>query len=267
MMLNCFSNSYSQQMYFPLNVGNTWQFSGYGPWDVISVSKDTIMSNGKKYFLISPYLYSSTFLRQEQNKIYRFNGKTDELLFDFSVLPKDTITSFYGITDTTDIVMSALDKIVIFGRELRHWTISINWARHYIDDEQWLDIVDSIGISSLSMSNAFQKLYSAKIDNKVFTTTNVSSSNISLNDFKLFQNYPNPFNPRTSIAYNLPNSGYPVVLIFNPLGQTISEINLGYKEIGLHQYDYDASKLSSGVYYYQIKFGSFVETKKFILIK
>jgi len=85
--------------------------------------------------------------------------------------------------------------------------------------------------------------------------------------FALGQNYPNPFNPRTFINYELPITNEVELNIYNLLGQKIATLVDERKVAGYHQVEWDASRFSSGVYYYKIKAGDFQDVKKLILIK
>jgi hypothetical protein len=91
--------------------------------------------------------------------------------------------------------------------------------------------------------------------------------------FKLEQNYPNPFNPSTTIKYSIPvgaNSNSPVQLkIYDILGNEIATLVNETKQSGNYEVKFDAGKygLSSGIYFYQLKAGNFVQTKKLILLK
>jgi len=86
-------------------------------------------------------------------------------------------------------------------------------------------------------------------------------------EFALFQNYPNPFNPSTRISYTIPKRDNLSIKIFNLLGSEVAELINGEIEAGSYDIDFNASSLSSGVYFYRLQAGNFVETKKMILIK
>jgi arabinogalactan endo-1,4-beta-galactosidase len=98
-------------------------------------------------------------------------------------------------------------------------------------------------------------------------------NNLIPGEFKLFQNYPNPFNPVTTISYYLPAGGkdykYKVTLkVFNSLGREVETLVNEFQTAGFHSSLFTLrSSLPSGVYFYQIKAGSFMETKKLILLK
>ena len=83
---------------------------------------------------------------------------------------------------------------------------------------------------------------------------------------ELRQNYPNPFNPSTTIQYDLPRMGTVSLKIFNTLGQLVATLVDERKEPGFHQVRWNAD-VPSGIYYYRLQAGEFVETKKMILLK
>lgn len=85
--------------------------------------------------------------------------------------------------------------------------------------------------------------------------------------FELYQNYPNPFNPSTTINYQLPSTGYVTLKVYNLLGREIAALINEEKSEGICEVTFDASKLSSGVYFYRIEFNGFSEKKKMILLK
>ncbi|MFA4924300.1 MAG: T9SS type A sorting domain-containing protein, partial [Ignavibacteriaceae bacterium] len=89
----------------------------------------------------------------------------------------------------------------------------------------------------------------------------------SPNTYALDQNYPNPFNPNTTISYSIANPGLVTVKIFNILGEEILQLVNEYKNSGSYTVNFDASKLSSGIYFYSLRSGNFISTKKMIVLK
>ncbi len=86
-------------------------------------------------------------------------------------------------------------------------------------------------------------------------------------DFNLSQNYPNPFNPATNIRYEIPYSGIVTVKIYDVLGKDIATLVNEEKPAGSYSLTFDGSRLSGGVYFYQLKAGSLVMNRKMILLR
>ena len=97
--------------------------------------------------------------------------------------------------------------------------------------------------------------------------TDVSDNSQHPNEFRLYNNYPNPFNPTTIIRYSIPEASFTSIRIYNELGKEVSALVNETKSAGTYEVEFNASNLSSGVYYYKLQAGSFTETKKMILIK
>ncbi len=93
------------------------------------------------------------------------------------------------------------------------------------------------------------------------------SGNIIPDRFELKQNYPNPFNPNTKISFSLPIGGIVSISVYDAAGRIISELVNSHFTPGNHSVDFDASRLSSGVYIYKIKTNDFTDSKKMVLIK
>jgi hypothetical protein len=125
----------------------------------------------------------------------------------------------------------------------------------------------------------------------VTSTSNIDSINFHLyrftvgikqigievpNEFKLYQNYPNPFNPVTKIKFEIPSNGFPigafgndrvVLKIYDILGREIQTLVNESLQPGSYEVTFDGSSLSSGIYFYQLKAGDYIETKKMLMIK
>ncbi len=86
-------------------------------------------------------------------------------------------------------------------------------------------------------------------------------------EFSLEQNYPNPFNPSTKIRFTIPESGNVSLKIFNLLGSEVATLINEEQQAGNYEVEFNAAALASGIYFYRLQAGSFVETKKMLLIK
>jgi hypothetical protein len=84
---------------------------------------------------------------------------------------------------------------------------------------------------------------------------------------RLLQNYPNPFNPSTTISFALPRRGFVTLTVYNTVGQQVAQLLREEREAGHHQIRFDASGLSSGLYYYRLSAGDVVQTSKMLLLK
>jgi len=112
---------------------------------------------------------------------------------------------------------------------------------------------------------------------RIFRTTNGGQGGIviSVEDesqlnptgFKLEQNYPNPFNPTTSLQYSIGNRQFVTLKVFDLLGREIATLVNEEKPAGTYEVEFDGTNLPSGVYFYQLKAGSFIETRKMVLLK
>ncbi len=90
-------------------------------------------------------------------------------------------------------------------------------------------------------------------------------------DFILFQNYPNPFNPSTKIRFQIAETGFTTLIVYDVLGNEVVTLVNEEKTVGEYEVEFNTSSLtyhpSSGVYFYQLKAGKFIETKKMLLLK
>jgi hypothetical protein len=90
---------------------------------------------------------------------------------------------------------------------------------------------------------------------------------LSPNSYNLAQNYPNPFNPITTIQYSIPQRSSVTLKVYDILGKEVAALVNEEKDRGVHSVNFDASGLASGLYLYRLQAGSFVETKKMILLR
>ncbi len=119
----------------------------------------------------------------------------------------------------------------------------------------------------------FYSLKGAIIDGQLYgdttTITDVKSETNSeiTTKYELMQNYPNPFNPTTTINYSIPKRGFVQLKVYDILGNVVATLVNKEEPRGNYSIDYDASKLTSGVYFYRLQSGNFSKTKKLILLK
>ncbi len=124
----------------------------------------------------------------------------------------------------------------------------------------------------LDPNNSFPEIHASnnkgwKVMNIQTGVNGITNENNAPSSFALSQNYPNPFNPSTTIRYNIPNSGMVTLKIYDILGREVKTLVNQYENGGTYDVNFDASNFSSGVYFYQLRAGGFISTKKMILLK
>jgi len=85
--------------------------------------------------------------------------------------------------------------------------------------------------------------------------------------FKLFQNYPNPFNPTTNIKYQITNTSFVTLKVYDILGREAATLVNEKLQPGSYEVSFDGSNFSSGIYFYKLQAGNFTETRKMLMVK
>jgi hypothetical protein len=137
----------------------------------------------------------------------------------------------------------------------------------------WNDITDSLRLASIRTlfvhdSTIFaggNGIYLRRLAGIVTSTPTVSTE--TLTEFFLSQNYPNPCNPSTTIRYSVPTKSHVTLSVFNALGQRAATIVNGVVDPGNHEVSFDGTGLASGVYFYTLRAGKHLGTKRLILIR
>ncbi len=121
--------------------------------------------------------------------------------------------------------------------------------------------------STFNAEKVYYRLKQVDFDGQ-FEYSPVVEVNVSLpTKFALMQNYPNPFNPTTNIAYELPTTAKVVLKVYDVLGREVVTLINQEQAAGRYVQPFNASALSSGMYFYRLQAGNFVETKKMMLVK
>lgn len=146
------------------------------------------------------------------------------------------------------------------------WTASLDTIPGLIRIREG-DSLDKLrGVLFFSFSN--YKLVPRKSDDFIGYTSDIDDITSGIvTEYQLTQNYPNPFNPVTTIQYSIPEAGYVQIKIYNILGQEVASLVNMEQSVGSYKVLFDASKLSSGVYLYQINVNNYQQTKKMMLMK
>ena len=259
------------QGYYPLQIGNIWQYTcAYviDPYPSFQskIIGDTLLPNGKHYSIDSGYLLGSSFLRQEGSKIYGYdkNGSSEYVILDYSANKGDTLSYHsdgqrWNIAGGKHNFPNSSTYYWIFyeqagrGNTLSYWTIQ-----------------DSIGVTAITYEPGISYNLTGYIVNGklIGTITSVSqhSSNVPEKTL-LHQNFPNPFNPTTVIQFSLSEPSQINLKVYNLLGQEVTVIANGLYVAGNYYITWDASQYSSGVYYYRLITNHSIETKKMSFLR
>jgi hypothetical protein len=125
----------------------------------------------------------------------------------------------------------------------------------------------SFPIETTANDEAFNLVISKSIDFFTSTHVNVDDEFAPIKSFSLGQNFPNPFNPTTKIKWQSPLTGNQTIKVYDVLGNEVATLVNEYKPAGTYEFNFDASNLSSGVYFYTLQVSDFIQTKKMLLIK
>jgi hypothetical protein len=232
--------------------------------------------------------------RYSENGIKIINPDTETKNIDLTtIISEDTISE--KVFFTSNLGMQSDDSINIKEKDrseliLNNYGPAKNYELRIIDlSENGYYVFENISISVSSntghqlvpdwndLQNAELKILidngnDGTIDDSMFVknqATNVEDegSLLSPNSYNLAQNYPNPFNPVTTIKYSIPESGNVSLKVYDILGNEVASLVNEEKAQGVYSVTFDASNLSSGVYFYKLQSGSFVESRKMLLIK
>jgi hypothetical protein len=127
---------------------------------------------------------------------------------------------------------------------------------------------DTVDVISYTVNSGIDpsQTYSDNV-NLYLSITDVPDGGNLPRGFALNQNYPNPFNPTTTISFTLPRSSDVRLEVFDILGRSVESRDLGYRSVGDHAVEYDASALSSGVYFYRLVTDYAQQSRKMLLVK
>lgn len=243
-----------------------WDFNNDGITDATEQNPSFIFPGSGKYTVkltVSNGSTTNSKTRSEYINIKKFPG-VPQLIYSLPVSP-DTIIPKNG---TVNFIASAIDTT---GYEL-----SYNWFKNsqqvgndtsykYISSQFLPERTDTIKVSISNSYNTTERVWLVH----VMESTGINTEEDLPADFSLDQNYPNPFNPETKITFSLPAAEFVKLNIYDLLGNKITTIVDEYKPAGFYEVFFNSSKyfLPSGLYFYNIKAGSFSSTKKMLLLK
>ncbi len=263
----------SSNTYYPSGIAINYEcqaaddFVVPGQWSI-----DQIVVSGQ---------YSDTYVNADGFNLYVYsdnNNKPDSLLYS-------AVNQSFSVGGNIFTIPLANPIELVNGH---HW-ISVqailNWNNNAYEGWIWNEVMESYNIEAEFQNPAWGNgnggCHSWAPIRSCWTTQGTDmyfelygSSLVSVEvevtsplTFSLEQNYPNPFNPSTTISWQSPVSSNQTLKVYDILGNEVATLVDEYKSAGSYEVEFNASHLPSGTYFYQLRAGSFVETKKMILLK
>jgi photosystem II stability/assembly factor-like uncharacterized protein len=201
------------------------------------------------------------------SKGYIFAGSSNYGIF------RSTDNGMNWVPKNTAMFDSLVSNLIVNSKDIIYTSTSMGVFYSTNDGNSWVPISGVTSrVSFLTFDND-NYLYAGTQNGKVYrskisTSTGVNTiTNQMPNTFELYQNYPNPFNPTTTIEYQIPSQSFIVLKIFDLLGREVATLINEKKDAGSYSVQWNASKQSSGVYFYQLSAEGFVNIKKLIFLK
>ncbi|MFO7525652.1 MAG: YCF48-related protein, partial [Ignavibacteriaceae bacterium] len=184
-----------------------------------------------------------------------------------------TLTKPY-MNQTTDLIIDGRDyfgriNVTVAGLYGSIFGFEEGWSHAYIQNSytnNWL-----YSIAAIRQGNTVHKWISGMggiiLYRNDYITGIEDEYDFTVKEFSLYQNYPNPFNPSTKISWQSPVGSWQTLKVFDVLGREVATLVDEYRDASYNEVEFNSAGMASGVYYYQLKAGSYVETKKMVVIK
>ena len=239
---------------------------------------------------LSVQLLSSELIDRASHKLVKTSsvgrGSSGDLAVD-----DDSLTYWISNSNNSNWIYVDLGKMFKVERIVLNWganyatkynvqgfndkNVTTNLFTNYVSDGGYDEfknftsdskIIRILCLAKVSADSGYT-LKEFKIYGTPLTVTGINENNLLSENYFLFQNFPNPFNPATSISYQLKTSSHVELKIYDLLGREIKTLVNEVKPTGIYSEKFDASNLTSGIYLYRLKSGTFVETKKMTVMK
>lgn len=225
--------------------------------------------SGEQLFIYEPAGNISSLVTQ----IFIPTGSNDSLSFDHAYA-----SDLFGWDDQLEIFYSpdagsTWTSLVLLHGGMNGELVTAPPTDDYFapDSSQWGSMkfalpsgVNRIKFSGISATG--NNLYLDKIALERNSITGIRENNPP-NSFSLSQNYPNPFNPETTIKYSVPEGEIVILKVYNILGQEVKTLVNNFTKPGTYKINFDASDLSSGIYYYRLNAGTYSRVMKMVVLK
>jgi hypothetical protein len=265
--------------YYPLKKGNWWKYDNQHYPGIYEYIKRTVLGdtliNGKQMKVIEEVIAGGPFPGVDKYFLYF----QDNILYCYDTY-SDTSNVYLRFTQKLNDTLKIDSYSYIVTKEK-------SFTSHYFTGENTYSIkiariqaamadftfIKGLGCIHESYEGATggAGLIGAYVNGVYYGDTTALGINenggVQKECYMLGQNYPNPFNPLTTINYQTPKSGNVTIKVYDILGNELKTLVNEYKSAGVYSTIFDGSNFSSGVYFYVIKAGNFIQTKKMMLMK
>jgi len=249
-----------------ISTGQTNENPSFGT--VGDIAYQTMVDN--KWRIVYPDFYSGKNI-ESKNVSCNFQ---DPMVFKYYILTKcnsDQNLGYFVVFDT-DSLLNNREILINYTPSGNGNDTNMNISNSPGDDSEpyvvYLNAEDSSHVAIIWEHGENNKtdIWWALTDFHL-STSDVTTRDLQEKDFCLNQNYPNPFNPSTTIRYEIPKENNVTIKIFDVLGREVETLINAAQKGGEHEVVWNAKNFSSGIYFYQIRAGELVSTKKMLLIK
>ena len=256
---------------FAQNGDSLWNYESNGLLTDITIDKDNNILVSGYTGGIGSFDYMINKISPEGSEIWSKTFNSDEGLRDFaSSIAVDEENNVYVTGSSNDMFSQGLCYTLKYNPvgELK-WKLRFDAPHSIFENPHSIFIDDSNNViigGDFTDSTNGANFFAMKIKQKLGTGIQQSNNNLPSQYF-LSQNFPNPFNPITQIEFSIPKSGIVKLEIFDVLGRKVKELLNQDLSLGSYTVNFDASNLSSGIYYYRLSTKEFIQMKKAVLLK
>jgi len=261
----------------PIQLGNVWIYENDASLLRIEVVDTSVIIDSIQYFKVDLNYQLSRLIRLRTDDFYVIKKDSafpeplnEKMYYKKNAVPGDTwevmipglhVPAVYTILGT---VPTNIFDTTVTGKILKEDFESTYWTYVWTEKFGKLSKKDEHGVIEYS-------LLACVIDGIVYGDTNFTALSVNSNirelTYELFNNYPNPFNPKTSIQYAVGGWQFVTLKVYDVLGNEVATLVNEEKPAGNYEVEFTAKDLPSGIYFYQLRAGNFVETKKMVLMK
>jgi len=263
------TDAQAQQPVYPLHIGDRWQYA-LQP-GTARIDQDSLMPNGQRYAQMDfGFGRAATWERTAGNRVFRYDSQTgqDHVWYDFTLSVGDTVSIIPTASDSTIITFVGSGTHDLFGATRRWWCFLIDYMPAMLDDEEFVTITDSIGLTNISTVWYTSAIQGAIIDGRQYGVVHKREHGQGLmSGPQLYQNYPNPFNPSTTLSFDIQHSTFVILKVFDILGREVATLVNDRMEAGTHRVAFNAEGLTGGVYIFRMQAGGFTEARTMLLLR